>query len=122
MAKAARADALVVLVDSDDDCPAAFGPPAQLRLEPQMPGTAVMAVREFETWLVLTHPEAERARAGIRDAEGKRDGKRMLERLVPGYLPTRDQGELARRVDVEVLRRQSRSFDKLVRDVARLTR
>lgn len=121
MAKAARADALVVLVDSDDDCPAAFGPPARLRLEAQMPSAAVMAVREFETWLVLSRPLAELARAGIRDAERKRDGKRMLERLVPGYLPTRDQGELARLIDVEELRRRSRSFEKLVRDVERLT-
>ncbi len=80
-----------------------------------------MAVREFETWLLLSFSDADLKRARIRDAGSKRDAKGQLAKLVPRYAPTTHQLELARRVDIHRLRGRSRSFDKLVRDVDRVT-
>jgi hypothetical protein len=51
----------------------------------------------------------------------RRDAKSELRKLVPGYAPTIHQLDLARQVDIERLRRASDSFDKLVRDVDRMT-
>ena len=43
-----------MLVDADDDCPATFGPAATEIIRRRTAGAAVMAVREFETWLLMT--------------------------------------------------------------------
>lgn len=113
--------ALVVLVDADDDCPRAFGPPALPLFKNRIRGSAVMAVREFETWLVLSHTPQQLERAGIRNAEAKRDAKKLLEKLVPGYLPTTHQLELTKKINVTALRSVSNSFDKFARDVVAAT-
>lgn len=122
LALANKADALVVLVDADDDCPASFGPPGTEIVERRIAGAAVMAVREFETWLLLTFPDSRLRAKAIHAPEAKRDAKGALRRLVPGYAPTTHQVEVVRRVDVARLRRRSMSFDKLVRDVEVMTR
>jgi hypothetical protein len=121
LARASRSDALVVLVDSDDDCPATFGPAGTARICARLPGVA-MAVREFETWLLLTFSAAELQKHRIGVAERKRDAKGALRRLVPGYAPTTHQAGLVRRIDVGALRQRSASFDKLVRDVDSITK
>ncbi len=121
VALAGRAQALVVLVDADDDCPRAFGPPALPLFKNRIRGSAVMAVREFETWLVLSHTPQQLERAGIRNAEAKRDAKKLLEKLVPGYLPTTHQLELTKKINVTALRSVSNSFDKFARDVVAAT-
>jgi hypothetical protein len=116
-----RADALLLLVDGDDHCPAVFGPAAttllQGRLQERLRASAVMVVREFETWLaiaLLVLPVA--------DAERKRDGKALLRGKWPDYKPTVHQAELARTVDVPaLLATGSDSFAKFVREIDRLT-
>jgi len=95
VARAKGAQALLVLVDADDDCPAHFGPAAE-GLFAGMRGAAVMALREYETWLVLSQPTERLLRAGIKQPEANRDAKKLLGRLVPGYLPTTHQLELTR--------------------------
>lgn len=120
IARSRKAAALLVLVDADDDCPAVFGPSAHEFFE-DIPGGAVMVVREYETWLLQTFSPAELAGAGVRSPERPRDAKKAIRRLVPGYLPTTHQLDLSRRVNIESLRSQSESFDKYVRTVLALT-
>lgn len=113
-----RAAALLVLVDADDHCPARFGPTATKLLAARLPASAVMAVREFETWLALAHTEAPR-----KGAEQKRDAKALLLAVQPDYKPSVHQQRLAKAVDVEhLLARGSDSFAKFCREIDRLTR
>ena len=115
LAKLRPANGVIVIVDSDDDCAAAWGPDAQRCIRAKMPGGAVMVVREFESWLLWGFAEGERRRIGVTNPESVRDAKKALGRLVKGYLPTAHQLELTRRISIPQLRGQSRSFDKLVR-------
>ncbi|MBL8921277.1 MAG: DUF4276 family protein [Myxococcaceae bacterium] len=120
VAQGQKASALVVLVDADDDCPASFGR-SGLQFFRNWAGRAVMAVREFETWLLLSFSPAELGAAGVRQPERIRDAKKALQRLVPGYLPTAHQRDLSRRIAIDELRQRSRSFDKYVRSVLEVT-
>jgi len=120
VARAQGASALVVLVDADDDCPVSFGPPAAALFH-GLAGKAVMAVREFETWLLLNHSPQDLANAGVKSPERIRDAKKALARLVPGYLPTTHQLQLARSIDIDQLRGRSKSFDKFARCVLDVT-
>lgn len=119
MALAARASAMLLLTDEDDDCAAFFGPPASKALSTRLPAAAVMAVREFETWLVLSRSPTDLEAAGIKNPM-RRDAKSALRTLVPGYLPTVHQAELSSVVDVGALRSRSRSFDKFARSIESL--
>ncbi|KYG07125.1 hypothetical protein BE21_31030 [Sorangium cellulosum] len=121
LARSRRSDAVLVLCDADDDCPATWGPDAARALQVLMPGDAVMAVREYETWLLLNHEEDAQRRAGAAAAESKRGAKEVLRRLVPGYLPTTHQLSETRKIDISRVRRRSDSFDKLVRALATIS-
>jgi hypothetical protein len=81
---------------------------------------AVMAVREYEGWLLWNIDDAVLQANGIPDPESKRDAKGALRRIVRGYSPTTHQLELTRQLDVSRVRDRSRSFDKLVRTLATL--
>lgn len=114
-----RADAVLVLCDSDDDCPAAWGPSATQRLSSVCRGAAVMVQREYESWLLhgiqtfwQLEPEA---------IDRRRDAKKLLSLHRPGYLPTADQLALTRELDIQRCWARSDSFDKLVRSIAVLT-
>ncbi len=121
LARARRASAALILCDADDDCPATWGPDARSAIQPILDGAAVMASREYETWLLHSFSNEERKTAKVTDADlRKRDAKGQLARLVPGYLPTTHQVDITRRIDVARVRIYSDSFDKLVRDLARL--
>lgn len=112
------AAALLVLVDADDHCPATFGPTATKLLAARLPASAVMAVREFETWLALAHTNTP-----TRKVESKRDAKALLRVMQADYKPTVHQQRLAKAVDVEhLLSRDSDSFAKFCREIDRLTR
>jgi len=108
-----RADAALVICDADDDCPATWGPHALGAIPPPLPAAAVMASREYETWLLHDLSDA-------KGVESKRGAKEALRRLVPSYEPTTHQLLLTRKLDVPRVRARSDSFDKLVRDLARL--
>lgn len=83
-----------------------------------IPGEAVMAVREYETWLLYAFDDDELAAARITNPSRIRGAKEKLRRLVPGYKPTTHQLEITRKIDIRRLRRASDSFDKLVRSLA----
>jgi hypothetical protein len=86
-----------------------------------MEGAAVMASREYETWLVESFADEALAKAKITEADlRKRNAKELRGRLVPGYLPTTHQLTVTRKLDIARVRERSDSFNKLVRDLARL--
>ncbi len=113
------ADAVLVICDSDDDCPAAWGPATVELISQRLAGGAVMIVREFEAWLLLNQIGA--TEYDGRSIETIRDAKRILKKLVTGYKPTTHQLELTRKIDIPKLRELSDSFDKLVRTIAQVT-
>lgn len=123
---------MLVLLDADDDCPAALGPQLLQRIQatrPDRPGSVVLATREFEAWFLASAPSL----SGVRglamglplppDPEQPRDGKGWLSaHRVDGrsYKPASDQAALAATFDLELARKNSPSFDKLWRDLERL--
>lgn len=114
-----RADGVLVLCDSDDDCPAVWGPTASKRMTAVCRGAAVMAHREFETWILqgLEHAAALEPEM----IERRRDAKGLLRRYVPGYRPGKDQLAATRQLDIKRCWARSDSFDKLVRSIAAIT-
>lgn len=111
-----RADAVLVLCDSDDDCPAVWGPSAMQKLSAVCRGAAVMVQREYESWLLHGIPSFEALDAA--SIERRRDAKALLSRHRPGYLPTAHQLTLTREIDIRRCWARSDSFDKLVRSIA----
>lgn len=79
-----------------------------------------MPVREFESWLLWSFDDSALTKIKASNPDRIRDAKGKLERLVPGYTPTTHQLELTWGVDLERLRKLSKSFDKLVRTLAGL--
>ncbi|MCC6527288.1 MAG: DUF4276 family protein [Polyangiaceae bacterium] len=115
---AVRADAVLVLCDADDDCPAVWGPSATAVVTARCSGGAVMVVREYEAWLLHSKIGATDARG--RPVDSIRDARGALRSLIPGYKSTTHQAHLTRRIPIEGLRASSASFDKLVRTLARI--
>lgn len=111
----AKGDARVlVLIDADDDCAATRGPELQRRLDDEFGAgvcAAVVAVREYENWLIADEAtlDAKRTLSGQRT-----DGR--------SYRPTADQAPLTAHINVEIVREHCRSFRKLWSEVARLAR
>lgn len=111
----ARGDARVLLlIDADDDCAATRGPELQRRLDDEFGAgvcAAVVAVREYENWLIAD--------------EAVLDAKRSLsDRRTDGrsYRPTADQAHLTELVDIETIHASCRSFRKLWDEVERMAR
>jgi hypothetical protein len=110
------ADAVLVMCDSDDDCPAVWGPPATRLVARRTRGAAIMPVREYEAWLLASHLRS--ATLEGRRLDQVRDAKGKLSKLVNGYTPTVHQRRLTEQMDLDVVRMFSDSFDKLMRTLA----
>jgi hypothetical protein len=124
---------LIVLIDSDDDCPATTGPDLLARVRAtcaHLPSAVVLAKREFEAWF-LAGAESLRGKRALPndllpppDPEAVRGAKEWLRnRMPPGrkYRETVDQPALSAVVDLNLAAR-SPSFAKLQRDVVRICR
>ena len=122
--------AILVMMDSDDDCPALLGPRlagwAQSRRR-DIPVAVVLAKREYEAWL-LSAAHSLRGHRGLPrdlepppDPESLRGAKERLSRSMPNgvYSETLDQAALTAVFDLEEARR-AESFDKCYREVFRL--
>ena len=123
------AGGVLVLLDADDDCPAALGSALLARARvarPDVPACVVLANREFEAWFIAAAPSL----AGTHgfpedlsapgDPEKIRGAKEWLgQRKTDGrpYKPTVDQGPLASAFDLALARSGSPSFGKFCRDV-----
>lgn len=118
-------DAVLVMVDLEDDCPARRGPMLQARCDaacPDKPVAFVAAWREFETWFLWdannligvqepTHPER------------GRDAKKFLKKnRIDGYNEVADAPGFAARLDLERVRARSDSFRVFCDRVERLAR
>ena len=126
----ARSEARVLVVlDADDDCAATLGPQLQSRLERELgsrDGAAVLAVREYENWLIshaagLSRDPRQHQAAG--NPESVLDTKRWLNDRRTAkhrYDPVKDQARLTELVDLQVVRERCPSFDKFWREVERL--
>jgi Domain of unknown function (DUF4276) len=121
--------AVLLLLDSDDECPAHLAPSLLSRARETRSDLAigvVLAKREFEAWF-LAAAESLRGKRGLNpglnapdDPESIRGAKEWLTaHMEPGrrYVETLDQAALAAVFDLERARRAS-SFDKLYREVA----
>jgi hypothetical protein len=124
--------AILILVDADDDCPKELAPKLLERatkIRSDVPIGLVLARREFEAWFLAAFPTLAGVRGlpdnvvaveqpeEIRDAKGYISGQRRDGRP---YSPPVDQPALAQQFDIQLARRNSRSFDKCCREVLRL--
>lgn len=122
---------VVVVLDSDDDCPAQIGPVLLGRAtnaRNNLPLAVILAKREFEAWFIAA-AESLADRAGLVadlqapvDPEGIRGAKEWLTERMRGtrsYSPTLDQPALAQIFDMERALRAD-SFGKFYREATRL--
>jgi len=129
--QAGRGGAILVLIDSDDDCPAQVGPALLERAHAartDFPIGVVLAKCEFEAWF-LAAAESLRGRRGLRtdlvrpvDPEAIRDAKGWIRDRMPDgrkYRETLDQPAFSAVFDLSAAR-SSDSFDKYYREVVRL--
>ena len=128
---------ILVLVDADDDCPAQLGPKLlerAKRIRSDMAVSVVVAKCEYEAWL-LAGVEGIRGKRGypgeipiVDTPEARRDAKGQLTELLRRnqpqgtYKPTADQAALTQHFDIRRARERSSSFDKLCREIERLSR
>jgi hypothetical protein len=128
--RAGPSDAILVLLDADDDCPAALAPRMLATVRAERPDrriAIVLATREFEAWFLAaadslvgangllpgTKPPAEPER--VRDAKGW-----MSQAMGSRYSEVLDQPRFAARFDMAAARSACPSFDKLWRELASL--
>ena len=127
---------VIVVLDSDDDCPARLGPDllARARTATNLPVAIVLAQKELECWF-LGAKESLRGKRGIREdsvapanPESIRGAKERLTRNMPPgrrYLEVDDQPAFADAMNVEQAEARCPSFAKLMRalnEVARAIR
>lgn len=124
--------AVVVLFDSDDDCPAELAERVRnwaRQVAPDLPCEVVVAHREYETWF-LAALESLRGKHGIAgDAvaptapEARRDAKSALEAFMPAdraYSETGDQPGMTALFSLQLAHQRNRSFRKMVKVVGEL--
>jgi hypothetical protein len=125
---------ILILFDSDDDCPALVGPQVQQWAKTEAGEVAcevVLAHREYEAWF-LSAVESLRNFRGIKpDAvshqapETIRDCKGALEQQMQGsasYSPTVDQAAFTSQFDVARAYRTCRSFRRIINAFGNLVR
>jgi hypothetical protein len=122
-----RVGGVLVLLDSDDDCPALLGPKLlrRCRKATNLPVVVVLANREIEAWF-LGAKESLRGVRGIRnDAVGHaapetvRGAKEHLSKNMAGgrrYLEVDDQPALMENMELELASQRCPSFYKFLRD------
>lgn len=129
--KVAPVGAILVLLDSDDACPALLGPALLARARQarsDLPIAVVLAKREYEAWFLSAAPSLQGKRgldnklASPSDPESIRGAKEWLGAHMAGnqsYVETLDQPALTAEFDLDQAR-QSDSFDKCWREIDRL--
>jgi Domain of unknown function (DUF4276) len=124
--------AILVLLDSDDECAAQHGPALLKRAIDtcgylEIPTSVVLAEREYEAWFLA----AAASLAGINtlphdlqnhpNPEEKRNAKGWLnERMADKYSEVRHQPSFTNQFNLQMARDGAQSFDKLCRDLERM--
>jgi hypothetical protein len=119
--------AILILFDSDDDCPKDIAPPVQSWAQAEagpIPCYVVMATREYESWFLATI-ESLRGVRGIRadatshpDPESPRGAKEEVRKRMTAkrkYDERADQPALTARFDMAIAYRRCRSFRRMVK-------
>jgi Domain of unknown function (DUF4276) len=119
--------AILIIFDSDKDCPAELGPTVQAWAQDEagnLPCVVVLAHHEYEAWF-LAAIESLRGTRGVRadassheEPERPRGAKEQLEqRLVDGrsYSAAADQTAMTAKFDMARAYRRCRSFRRMVR-------
>jgi hypothetical protein len=122
---------VLIIIDSEDDCPAELGPRLLARAQAarkDVPIAAVLAKREFEAWF-LAAAESLRGERGLfddlvapPDPEAVRGAKEWLSARMPHTMKYReviDQPALTSQFDCRSARRTD-SFDKCFRAITQL--
>lgn len=121
---------ILVLIDSEDDCPAQLGPSLldrARRARRDVPIGVALAKCEFENWFIAAAPSLACKRnlplnlTSPESPETIRGAKEWLSKRMIGrpYKETTDQEPLAREFDLD-LARTCPSFDKLCRETIRM--
>lgn len=125
--KAGGRGGVLILLDSDEDCPAQLGPEllGRVRLaRADLPSSVVLAKREFESWF-LASAESLRGNRGLPEGlespeqpEEVAGAKEWLTNNMLGgtYASTVDQASLTNALDFTLARR-AESFDKCYREI-----
>lgn len=122
---------VLIVIDSDDDCPKELAPVlldrATRAAGGRWPVGVVLARSEFESWFIAA-AESIASHSGLRtdlvapaDPESIRDAKGWLQKAMPPgrrYSETVDQPSLASKFDLNAARRAP-SFDKMCREIER---
>ena len=120
--------AILIILDSEDDCPAELGPSLLHRasqVRQNLPIAVVLAKYEFESWFLAAAESLRRQRElkddidPPKDPEAIRDAKGWLSQQMEGsrrYRETRDQSALTALFDFKQARKTD-SFDKCYRDI-----
>lgn len=126
------AELILILIDADEDCARELGPKLlEIARESRRDKSVscVLAVVEYETWFVASARSlAEFLELGDEevpaDPETKRAGKGWIERRFKGvkYSETVDQPKMTAKMDLEMCRDRSPSFDKLCRELEQAAR
>lgn len=123
---------VLVVLDADDDCPAALGPVLLDRARKARPDkrvSVVLANREFEAWYLAAAPSLAGQHGfpdpfpAPEDPERPRDCKGLLTQARAAghpYKETVDQAALASAFDMAMARAHAPSFDKFFREVTAL--
>jgi len=128
-----QSGAILVLIDSDDDCPRDLAPALSARARSARSDrriSVVLAHREYEAWFLASASSlrgVHRLSADIPDhanPESVRNCKDELKKWLPPastYSPTADQAALTAKFDLSLARRAP-SFDKFWREVEGICR
>jgi hypothetical protein len=124
--------AILILIDSDDDCPARLGPQLLERARKarsDFPIGVILAKSEFKCWF-LAAAESLRGHRGLPsdlspplDPESIRGAKEWLRDRMTGeapYSPSLDQPALTACFDLELAAGRSDSFEKCIREIKHL--
>jgi Domain of unknown function (DUF4276) len=124
--------AILVLIDSDNECPAHHGPALLARANQRchhmnIPVSVVLAHCEYEAWFLASASSLASIGTLPIDLENhphpetKRGAKEWLnERMTDKYSETRHQPSFTNVFNLQMARRGAPSFDKLCRDLERM--
>jgi hypothetical protein len=124
----ANSGGILILLDSDDDCPAELGPQLLERVRSaraDLPSSVVLAKKEFEAWFLASAVSLRGCRGLPIDLEPPVEpeeitgAKEWLNQRMGNqpYASTIDQTALTTQFDL-TLARQAASFDKCYRDIS----
>ena len=132
-AKAGQDGKILILLDADEDCPAQLGPETVARSREiinHIDVSVVIAKREYEAWFVAAAHSLAGKRGLQNDInvpdspEAIQGAKEWLTDRMPGsraYRETLDQPAMSKIFDIQMARAHSPSFDKLCREIRRLS-